>query len=59
MKLTMLVFLVPTLAIRITEILYRTFLSFFIVSPLCLEVNSNPSGTYRSKRVSMMIHIDG
>ena len=43
-----------TLAIRITLILYRTFLSFFDSFPLiCLEVNSN------RKRVSMMIRTDG
>ena len=37
---------VPTPAIRITRILYCTFLSFFSSLFICLEVNSNPSETH-------------
>ena len=43
---------VPTPAIRITRILYCTFLSFFYIFPIiCLEWNSNPSETHDSNRV--------
>ena len=51
--------LVPTLAIIESQRSCTAHFFRFDSFPLiCLEVNSNPSETYRSKRVSMMTRID-